>query len=156
MLQQKLLETSPRPTVEVFAECLRNKVAAAISQNDKSTFWSPQGPTEFDVPRMPIGERFWADVCAPAQRHLADRYGQPFPTEEGICLPATEGTSGPSTNRRKRPTSQHRDRNPFCPVPANACVARPVDGKERKWNEEAQSAVQAEWDKLRALPGGGA
>ena len=41
-------------------------------------------------------------------------------------------------------------------MPTNACVARPVDRKERKWNEEAQSAVQAEWDKLRALPGGGA
>ena len=39
-------------------------------------------------------------------------------------------------------------------MPVNACVARPVDRKERKWNEEAQSAVQAEWDKLRALPGG--
>ena len=41
-------------------------------------------------------------------------------------------------------------------MPVNACVARPVDRKERKWNHEAQAAVQTEWDKLRALPGGGA
>ena len=39
-------------------------------------------------------------------------------------------------------------------MPVNACVARPVDRKERKWNKEARDAVQTEWDKLRAPPGG--
>ena len=134
----------------------KTKVAAAICQNDKSTFWSPQGPTEYDVPRMPIGDRFWADVCAPAQRDLAERHGLLFPSAEGACLPATVNTPRPGAKRRKQVSSLHRDRQPFCPMPVNACVARPVDRKERKWNHEAQSAVQTEWDKLRALPGGGA
>ena len=38
----------------------------------------------------------------------------------------------------------------------NACVARPVAKKEPDANPLAKKAVQIEWDKLRALPGGGA
>ena len=63
--------------------------------------------------------------------------------------PAVTSMAAPSS-------SPHRTKHPSIPFNLfNACVAKPLTRKEWKAHPKAKQAVQDEWDKLRATPGGG-
>ena len=47
--------------------------------------------------------------------------------------------------------SEHREKIPSISLPFNACVARPVQGKEKKEHPEAIKALNKEWTRLRDI-----
>ena len=104
-------------------------------------WWQPEGVREHDIPRMPIDVNFNPEILGPV-RSESD-------WDESLDpLPHTPPFDDKDPN--------HRPKNPSQPFPFQACVARPVAKQERQRNPAAQQSVQVEWDKLRALPGGGA
>ena len=47
---------------------------------------------------------------------------------------------------------KHREKLPIRNIPFNACVARPVVGKEKLNNPKAKEALDKEWSRLRQIP----
>ena len=66
-MQPLLAETHPpADLVALSVECIRDKVAATLASDDRSRWCSHSGVNEAEVPRMPVGERFWAEFVSAA------------------------------------------------------------------------------------------